>query len=93
MLFKFFSNTGANVLIIDYHGYGHSEGTPSERALQYDSEATLDWALENKEIDSSKIFIFGRSLGGAVAINLCHKRQKDICGLMVENTFTSLSKS
>ena len=77
---------------MDYRGYGHSEGNPSERGLQYDAEATLDWALGNQDIDHTKIFIFGRSLGGAVTIDLASKRQQDISGIIIENTFTSLSK-
>jgi dipeptidyl aminopeptidase/acylaminoacyl peptidase len=56
-----------NVLIIDYRGYGNSEGTPSEDGLRLDAEATLEWALNSELINNDRIFVFGRSLGGAVA--------------------------
>lgn len=56
-----------NVLILAYRGYGHSEGTPSEDGLRLDAEATLDYALNDDEIDSSRVFVYGQSLGGAVA--------------------------
>ena len=57
-----------NVLIVAYRGYSNSEGTPSEEGLKLDAEAALEWAQSRKDIN--QIFIFGRSLGGAVAIQL-----------------------
>lgn len=74
-----------------YRGYGHSEGTPTEEGLKLDSEAVLDWALKNPEIDNNKIYVFGRSLGGAVAVYLASRRQENIRGLILENTFSSIS--
>lgn len=82
----------ANVVIVGYRGYGHSEGSPSEEGLQLDAEAVLDWTISNDEIDSHKVFIFGSSLGGAISIYLCSKRQKDVCGLIIENSFISIRK-
>ena len=57
-----------NVLIVGYRGYGHSEGTPSEAGLEIDAEAIFQFALDHKEINNQKIFVLGKSLGGAVAI-------------------------
>ena len=57
-----------NVLIVGYRGYGHSEGTPSEQGLELDAEAIFKYALEHKEINKQKLFMLGKSLGGAVAI-------------------------
>jgi len=56
-----------NVLILAYRGYGNSEGTPSEEGLKLDAEATLEYALNKEDINNDRIFVFGRSLGGAVA--------------------------
>ena len=81
----------ANILIVGYRGYGHSEGIPSEAGLKLDSLAVLDWALKNNQIDKSKIFVFGRSLGGSVALYLAAHRKEHIQGLILENTFTSIS--
>ena len=58
----------SNVLILAYRGFGDSEGTPSEEGLKLDAEATLEFAQNHKDIDNDRIFVFGRSLGGAVAI-------------------------
>lgn len=57
-----------NVLIVGYRGYGHSQGTPSEEGLEIDAEAVFKYASENKDINKQKLFIIGKSLGGAVAI-------------------------
>ena len=58
----------ANVLILAYRGYGDSEGTPLEDGLKMDADATLEYAQGRDDIDNDKIYVFGRSLGGAVAI-------------------------
>ena len=87
----FFEENNVNVVIVGYRGYGHSQGSPSERGLQLDSEAVFNWALNCSNIDNSKIYIFGRSMGGAVTINLASKYQKKIRGIIIENTFTSIS--
>jgi fermentation-respiration switch protein FrsA (DUF1100 family) len=53
---------------VGYRGYGHSEGTPSEAGLEIDAESVFFFALNHKDINNQKLFIFGRSLGGAVGI-------------------------
>ncbi|PHJ15351.1 phospholipase carboxylesterase domain containing [Cystoisospora suis] len=103
-----YKHVGVNVFIISYRGYGHSEGFPTEPGVYRDAEAALNVLMERHEelgIDPNKIFVFGRSLGGAVAIHLATNptrhnvrllssfsflSQMRIRGLIVENTFTSL---
>lgn len=89
---KLFDKCKANIAIIDYRGYGNSTGFPSETGLKRDAEAVLNWALKHDDISKSKLFVFGRSLGAAVAISLANSRQSDITGLIIENTFTDISK-
>ena len=62
-----------NVLIIDYRGYGKSEGRPSEQGLYTDARAAWDYLTTRRNIPASQIVIFGESLGGAVAIDLASK--------------------
>jgi len=81
-----------NVLIIDYRGYGNSEGTPSEEGLALDAEATLEHALSDPEINNDKIYVFGRSLGGAVAAQLAMNKSDHLKGVILENTFTSIGE-
>ena len=78
-----------NVLIIDYRGYGHSTGEPSEEGLHQDALATLEHALNDDDIDPSRLYIFGRSLGGAVAARLA-MNSNQFKGVIIENTFTSI---
>ena len=56
------------MLILAYRGYGDSEGKPSEEGLKLDAEATLEYVLNRNDVDKDRIFVFGASLGGAVAI-------------------------
>lgn len=80
----------ANVFIIDYRGYGYSDGLPSERGLLIDSLATLDYLFTRTDIDLSKVFVLGNSMGGAVAIHAAAYTSQKLAGVMVENTFTSI---
>ncbi len=80
--------------MVEYRGYGNSQGEPSEQGFQYDALAALDYLtarVENGEIDGTKIFLFGRSLGGAVSIWLASQRQMEFAGMILENTFTSVA--
>lgn len=90
-ILKLYEKCEVNVVIVGYRGYGHSQGVPTEAGLKLDAEAVFDWALKNEQINNHKIFVFGRSLGGAVGIYLCSKMKENIQGLILENTFTSIS--
>jgi len=79
-----------NVFILSYRGYGQSEGHPTEAGLQNDARAALDFLSANPDIDPARIILFGRSLGGAVAIYLAATHEHPVCSLIVENTFTSV---
>lgn len=80
-----------NVLIIDYRGYGNSGGNPSEEGLKLDAEATLEYALNREDINNNRIFVFGRSLGGAVACELAMNKGNSLKGVILENSFTSIA--
>jgi uncharacterized protein len=77
-----------NVFIIDYRGYGKSEGSPSEQGLYADARAAWDYLTKTRGIPASHIVIFGESLGGAVAIDLASRT--NACGLVVQSSFTSI---
>ncbi|KAK3542828.1 hypothetical protein QTP70_004636 [Hemibagrus guttatus] len=83
-------NLKANVVLVDYRGYGKSDGEPSEEGLYQDAEATLDYVMSRPDIDKTKIILFGRSLGGAVAIRLASANPHRVAAIMVENTFLSI---
>jgi len=85
--YLFLLGIGANVLSFDYRGYWKSSGKPSEQATYEDVRACYDWLVDVKGVKPENIILFGRSLGGAVTIDLATKVK---CGgLMVESSFTS----
>ena len=59
-----------NVLMVEYRGYGTSEGEPSEDGLRLDAQAALDYLHSRRDVDHTNVFVFGRSLGGAVCMPL-----------------------
>lgn len=85
-----FVRLGFSVLMVDYRGYGISAGEqPSERRVYEDAEAAYRFLLD-EGIAPRDIFIYGHSLGGAVAIELA-SRIKNAAGPILESTFTSLT--
>jgi fermentation-respiration switch protein FrsA (DUF1100 family) len=75
-------------LLLDYRGYGQSEGKPTEEGLYEDALAAYEFLIEEEGLSSDQIILFGESLGGAVAIDLASK--KDVAGIILEATFTTL---
>ena len=80
---------GVNVFLFDYRGYGQSQGTPSEKGFYLDAEAALAYLNSRGDVRSDRIVYFGRSLGGAVAVELAGRRPA--YGLILESTFPSIS--
>ncbi|XP_077473885.1 protein ABHD13 [Stigmatopora argus] len=83
-------NLKANVVLVDYRGYGKSEGEPCEEGLHLDAEATLDYVMSRPDLDKTKVILFGRSLGGAVVLRLASVNPHRVAAVMVENTFLSI---
>ena len=83
---------GFSVFAIDYRGFGRSDGDlPSEQTVYEDARAAWDW-LAARQPDPAKRFIYGHSLGGAVAVDLAAALNADAAGgLIVESTFTTLA--
>jgi fermentation-respiration switch protein FrsA (DUF1100 family) len=79
---------GINVFIFDYRGYGKSEGVPNEQGLYADAVAAYEYLLSRNDVHKEKIVFFGRSLGGAVAVDLATRRSCE--KLILESTFTSV---
>jgi hypothetical protein len=80
---------GFSVLAIDYRGFGRSsDALPSEETATEDARAAWSWLARHEP--GRDRYIFGHSLGGAIAINLAAEA-KDAKGLIVEGTFTSIA--
>ncbi len=81
------AQTGVNVLLVGYRGYGRSEGEPSEDGVYNDAKAALRYATQELNFAPENIFVLGRSLGSAVAVDLAQERE--FGGLILVGTFTS----
>jgi pimeloyl-ACP methyl ester carboxylesterase len=87
---QIFHQLGLSTLFIDYRGYGHSSGDfPNEINLYEDGEAAWKYLIEKKRIAPRNIFVYGHSLGGAIAIELA-RRHPTMAGAIMEGTFTSM---
>lgn len=83
---------GFNVLLLEYRGYGKSEGYPSEYGFRKDVQAALEFLLSRDDVCRNQIVIFGRSIGGAVALDIAAdpRFRALLTAVVVENTFTSI---
>jgi len=80
-------NSGYAVLGYDYHGYGTSQGSPSEEATYADINAAYDWLVNVQHVSPERILLLGRSIGGGPATDLAIRRP--VGGLILESAFTS----
>jgi len=81
---------GFSVLLIDYRGYGRSQGSfPSENRVYEDAETAYNYLVKQRQLSPSEIFLYGHSLGGAVAVELAVAHSAT-AGLIVQSSFTSM---
>ena len=79
---------GVGVLLLEYPGYGRSEGSPSQASITAAMLAAYTWARSQPGIDPSRIIAYGRSLGGGAACVLAS--QQPVAALVLESSFTSV---
>ncbi len=80
---------GVSVLLVEYRGYGHSQGTPSQKHIVADTLAILHQVLERDEVDAARLILHGRSIGGGLATQVA--LQTSPIALIVESTGTSVA--
>ena len=80
---------GWSLLLVNYRGYGLSEGSPSEKNFCNDAILLYDTFSKRADIDSKRIVVFGRSLGTGVAIYLASQRPS-IKGVILVSPFDSV---
>jgi len=85
---KWFPELGIGVLLIEYPGYGRSEGSPSQKSITEAFIAGYDLLVSRKDVDSARIILFGRSVGcGAVCALAANKPSS---ALILQSPFTSV---
>lgn len=85
---RIFHDLGLSTLILDYRGYGRSQGSISEHGTYLDAEAAWRYLTEARKIPAQEIVVFGRSLGAAVGAYLAAKHKP--AALILESAFTSV---
>jgi uncharacterized protein len=88
-VYEFLRDTPANVFALEYRGYGHSEGKPSESGIYLDAEAAHQYLVDVQRIDPNSIISFGQSLGTAVAANVAARLP--VAAVILEAPFPSAS--
>ena len=83
----FVDRLGVSVVLVDYRGYGRSGGTPDEAGVYADGLAVYD-AVAARAVQPERIVLFGRSLGGAVALEVALRRPAGAVAL--ESVFRSV---
>jgi fermentation-respiration switch protein FrsA (DUF1100 family) len=79
---------GVSILVFDYRGYGQSEGIPDEAGILADARAARAWLAQRTGKVEGDVVLFGRSLGGAVLVDLAAK--DGARALILQSTFSSL---
>ena len=83
-----FTKLGVGVLLVEYPGYGRSEGSPSQKSITDAFVVAYDYIVAKKRVDPSRIILLGRSIGGGAVCALAKKRPS--AALVLMSTFTSV---
>ena len=86
--FKNLANIGIGVMLVEYPGYGRSEGSPSQKSITEAFLSAYDTLVARKDVDPDKIMIFGRSIGGGAACALAAERPS--AALILKSSFISI---
>ncbi|MDH4204795.1 MAG: alpha/beta hydrolase [Desulfobacteraceae bacterium] len=84
---KRFNHFGIGVMLLEYPGYGRSEGRPSQKSITETFNNAYNILIERKDVDPAKIILFGRSIGGGAVCTLAAERPS--AALILMSTFTS----
>ena len=83
-----FSYWGIGTLLVEFPGYGRSEGSPSQASITETFVSAYDLMARRKDVDTSKIILYGRSMGGGAVCSLLNHRRA--AALILMSTFTSV---
>ncbi|TVR98975.1 MAG: alpha/beta hydrolase [Rhodospirillales bacterium] len=85
-----YTRLGLTLFVIDYRGYGTSDGSPTATALLADAKASFAAApgvMAERGVEAGPLFVMGRSLGSAAALEIVNTVREGITGLILESGF------
>lgn len=85
-----YTRIGLTLFVVDYRGYGTSDGAPTATALMADAWACFEKTpeiLAERKIEAGALYVMGRSLGSAAAIEIASRAPDKIAGLIIESGF------
>lgn len=77
------------VFILDYRGYGKSEGSPTHENVYADAQQAFDYVVVREEVKNTKLIIWGYSLGGNLAVKVAYENRPKVAAIAIEGAFTS----
>ena len=83
-----FTQWGIGVLLVEYPGYGRSEGKPSQASITETFVTAYDLMARRKDVDASRIILYGRSMGGGAICSL--SKHRPAAAMILMSTFTSV---
>ena len=85
--FKPITHLGVGLLLVEYPGYGRSQGSPSQKSITSTMVAAYDTVVKRPDVDPKRVILYGRSLGGGAVCQLAARRPT--AALMLQSSFTS----
>lgn len=80
---------GLQVFVLDYSGYGFSEGKPTRSTMLSDATDALDMIIKSPDVTNTKIVVYGQSIGGQLAAALAENNEAKIDALVMEGAPSS----
>lgn len=84
-----FIKNNYEVLILDYQGFGISEGKPKHKNLYNDSKVAMEFLIERNNKKNTPIILYGLSIGGNMSVKIANEFQNNIKALIIEGAFTN----
>lgn len=83
--------SGFQVIMVDFRGYGKSTGTPTHVNVASDGQKFFDYLMTKPEIKNTKVYFYGASLGSQIAIHLAKENKTKISGLIIDGGMSSFT--
>jgi fermentation-respiration switch protein FrsA (DUF1100 family) len=80
---------GYNVLMLDYRGFGRSEGKPTLDGIVDDALAALQYARTRPDVDGGRLIVLGQSLGGATALRMLARDSAGVRLAIIDSSYPS----